>query len=339
MESCGPGPRRVAGWLACDAMGDHAWPSMADVGARLGRLRYAAALASGPTDVMDFLLPLWAAADIGATPAAIGLVVAIEAGASLAVRPVAGVLADRADRQLVAAIGAALYAAAFVVYAVAPGIVAVGLRRPGMAQRVCHCRRRLHPGGRTGATRRPHARAVRRAGAGDQRRTPPPRRGYQRHRRALTRRRVARECAPERLPAWAVGPRATPCIRGLQTLERCAMSSYCRSQSSVRAAISGVAKDCCLPPLRLTRCTHPYHRWPERSKLPPALNEGCHVLHNRLPPLNRWRRCAMGSGEGSRKRFETRYSDRSCWDALLRDRALHGQRQAQTAGRSPSSVE
>jgi MFS transporter, DHA1 family, multidrug resistance protein len=76
---------------------------------------------------MDFLLPLWAAADIGATPAAIGLVVAIEAGASLAVRPVAGILADRADRRLVAAIGAALYAAAFVVYAVAPGIVVVGL--------------------------------------------------------------------------------------------------------------------------------------------------------------------------------------------------------------------
>ena len=100
---------------------------MTDVGARLGRLRYAAALASGPTEVMDFLLPLWAAADIGATPAAIGLVVAIEAGASLAVRPVAGVLADRADRQLVAAIGAALYAAAFVVYAVAPGIVVVAL--------------------------------------------------------------------------------------------------------------------------------------------------------------------------------------------------------------------
>ena len=100
---------------------------MADVGARLGRLGYAAALASGPTEVMGFLLPLWAAADIGATPAAIGLVVAIEAGASLAVRPVAGVLADRADRQLVAAVGAALYAVAFVVYAVAPGIDVVGL--------------------------------------------------------------------------------------------------------------------------------------------------------------------------------------------------------------------
>ena len=76
---------------------------------------------------MDFLLPLWAAADIGATPAAIGLVVAIEAGTSLAVRPVAGILADRANRQLVAAVGAALYAVAFVVYALAPGIVVVGL--------------------------------------------------------------------------------------------------------------------------------------------------------------------------------------------------------------------
>ena len=66
---------------------------------------------------MDFLLPLWAAADLGATPAAIGLVVAIEAGTSLAVRRVAGVLADRANRQVVAAVGASLYAAAFVVYA------------------------------------------------------------------------------------------------------------------------------------------------------------------------------------------------------------------------------
>ena len=100
---------------------------MADVGATLGRLRYGAALALGPTEVMDFLLPLWAAADIGATPAQIGLVVAVEATASLCVRPVAGVLADRADGQLVAAIGAALYAAAFVVYALAPGIVVVGL--------------------------------------------------------------------------------------------------------------------------------------------------------------------------------------------------------------------
>jgi MFS family permease len=51
----------------------------------------------------------------------------IEAGTSLAVRPVAGILADRANRQLVAAVGAALYAASFVVYALAPGIVVVGL--------------------------------------------------------------------------------------------------------------------------------------------------------------------------------------------------------------------
>src|SRR5215208_1542895 len=65
-------------------MPQHARPPMAEVGARLGRLRYAAAaLASGPTEVMDFLLPLWAAADLGATPAAIGLVAAVEAGTSL----------------------------------------------------------------------------------------------------------------------------------------------------------------------------------------------------------------------------------------------------------------
>ncbi len=94
--------------------------------ARLGRLRYAAALVSGPTEVLDFLLPLWAAAEIGGTPAGIGAVVAIEAAVSLAVRPVAGVLADRVDRRLVAAVGAAGYAVAFTLYAVASTMPVVG---------------------------------------------------------------------------------------------------------------------------------------------------------------------------------------------------------------------
>ncbi len=101
---------------------------MAGTGSTVGRLRYAAALAAGPVEVMDFLLPLWAADDIGARPGAIGLVVALEAALSLIVRPLAGVLADRHDRRLLAAAGAGLYAAAFLIYAVAPGIevVAVG---------------------------------------------------------------------------------------------------------------------------------------------------------------------------------------------------------------------
>ena len=48
---------------------------MAGTGSTVGRLRYAAALEAGPVEVIeDFLLPLWAADDIGARPGAIGLV-------------------------------------------------------------------------------------------------------------------------------------------------------------------------------------------------------------------------------------------------------------------------
>lgn len=89
--------------------------------------RRAAALASGPAEVIDFLLPLWAASALGAAPAAIGVVVAVEALFSLVVRPGAGVLADRHDASLVAAAGAALSGTAFVLYAAAPSIEVVGL--------------------------------------------------------------------------------------------------------------------------------------------------------------------------------------------------------------------
>ena len=100
---------------------------MAGTESTVGRLRYAAAFAAGPVEVMDFLLPLWAADEIDASPAAIGAVVALEAALSLAVRPLAGVLADRHDRRLLAAAGAALYAASFLLYAAAPGIALVAL--------------------------------------------------------------------------------------------------------------------------------------------------------------------------------------------------------------------
>ena len=78
--------------------------------------------------MIDFLLPLWAASTLKASPAAIGLVVAVEALVSLAVRPAAGVLADRRDTSLVAAGGAALSAVGLGLYAAASGIgvVAVG---------------------------------------------------------------------------------------------------------------------------------------------------------------------------------------------------------------------
>ncbi|MDQ5833311.1 MAG: hypothetical protein M3550_09675 [Actinomycetota bacterium] len=52
---------------------------------------------------------------------------AVEAVVSLIVRPGAGVLADRHDRSLVAAGGAALSAGAFALYAVASSIEVVGV--------------------------------------------------------------------------------------------------------------------------------------------------------------------------------------------------------------------
>jgi MFS transporter, DHA1 family, multidrug resistance protein len=97
-------------------------------GSSLAGFRRAAALASGPAEVIDFLLPLWAASDLDASPAAIGAVVAVEAIVSLIVRPAAGVLTDRHEGRLAAGAGAALSALAFAVYATAPniGVVAAG---------------------------------------------------------------------------------------------------------------------------------------------------------------------------------------------------------------------
>lgn len=82
---------------------------------------FAAGLARGPVEVLDFVLPLWAGSVLGLSPAAIGLLTATETLVSLLARPVAGVLADRADRGLLAAAGAVLYALSFAGYAVAGG--------------------------------------------------------------------------------------------------------------------------------------------------------------------------------------------------------------------------
>ena len=91
---------------------------------RTGRTRadeLAAALARGPVEVLDFVLPLWAGAVLGLSPTAIGLLTATETLISLVVRPVAGVLADRFDRGRVAAAGGVLYAVSFAGYALAGG--------------------------------------------------------------------------------------------------------------------------------------------------------------------------------------------------------------------------
>ncbi|MCK9897598.1 MFS transporter, partial [Frankia sp. AgB32] len=91
----------------------------APVPARAGRNELAAALARGPVEVLDFLLPLWAGAALGLAPAAVGALAATETLVSLLARPIAGILADRLDRSRLAAAGAAINAVAFAGYALA----------------------------------------------------------------------------------------------------------------------------------------------------------------------------------------------------------------------------
>ncbi|GAA0221266.1 hypothetical protein GCM10010492_19240 [Saccharothrix mutabilis subsp. mutabilis] len=80
---------------------------------------WAATLANGPTELIDFVLPLWAGAAIGLGPFEVGVLMAVEMALSMVVRPVAGVLADRYERRYVAASGALLYAVSCAGYAVA----------------------------------------------------------------------------------------------------------------------------------------------------------------------------------------------------------------------------
>ncbi|WP_456789202.1 MFS transporter [Cellulomonas sp. P5_C5] len=81
----------------------------------------AAALVGGSADILDFLLPLWAGDQLGASPAQIGVLVSLELVVSFAMRPVAGWLADTRERTRVAALGALLYALGCLGYAAAPG--------------------------------------------------------------------------------------------------------------------------------------------------------------------------------------------------------------------------
>ncbi|MFD7513003.1 MFS transporter, partial [Streptomyces sp. NPDC059853] len=81
----------------------------------------AATLTSGPNELLDFLLPLWAGAAIGLSATGTGILLAVELALSLLARPLAGILADTRDRRRVAATGATLYAASAAGYAVATG--------------------------------------------------------------------------------------------------------------------------------------------------------------------------------------------------------------------------
>jgi MFS family permease len=79
----------------------------------------AATLANGPTELIDFVLPLWAGAAIGLSATEVGVLMAVEMALSVVVRPFAGVLADRWERRHTAAIGALLYALSCAGYALA----------------------------------------------------------------------------------------------------------------------------------------------------------------------------------------------------------------------------
>lgn len=68
------------------------------------------------------MLPLFAGAAIGASPSAIGVLLAVELAVSVLVRPLAGSLADQFERRSLAASGALLYAVACVGYAMAENL-------------------------------------------------------------------------------------------------------------------------------------------------------------------------------------------------------------------------
>jgi MFS transporter, DHA1 family, multidrug resistance protein len=82
----------------------------------------AATFASGPYELVDFILPLFAGAALGASATEVGILAAVEMAVSVVVRPVAGVLADTRERRYVAAAGAFVYALSLAGYAYAPGM-------------------------------------------------------------------------------------------------------------------------------------------------------------------------------------------------------------------------
>ncbi|QZE24940.1 hypothetical protein K4X33_12485 [Brevibacterium casei] len=90
---------------------------------RQPRVQSAAGFFSGPAELLEFVLPLATAQILGATPAQTGALLAVQFLVSLLVRPVAGVLVDRAGSErgtlLLAAAGAGCGALSFGLYAAA----------------------------------------------------------------------------------------------------------------------------------------------------------------------------------------------------------------------------
>ena len=81
-----------------------------------------ATLTSGTEQVVDFVLPLFAGAVLGLSAWETGLLVAASDLVAFLVRPMAGVVVDRVDRAVVAALGAGALAVGCGLYALAAGL-------------------------------------------------------------------------------------------------------------------------------------------------------------------------------------------------------------------------
>lgn len=82
----------------------------------------AAGFTNGPAELVDFLIPLWAGIALGAQAWQVGLLIAAELLVSVAVRPMAGRLADSRERKSLAGVGAVIYGFSCCAYAVADSL-------------------------------------------------------------------------------------------------------------------------------------------------------------------------------------------------------------------------
>lgn len=78
-------------------------------------------LASGAEQAIDFVLPLFAGSVLGLTAWQTGALIAASQLAALLFRPLAGVFADRGNRAVIAAVGAAAFGAGCGLYALSSG--------------------------------------------------------------------------------------------------------------------------------------------------------------------------------------------------------------------------
>lgn len=80
-----------------------------------------AVLTSGVDQVIDFVLPLFAGAVLGLSAGETGLLIAASQLVAFVIRPLAGVAVDRADRSIIAALGAVVFAVGCGLYALSTG--------------------------------------------------------------------------------------------------------------------------------------------------------------------------------------------------------------------------